>query len=102
MKRVYRAERSMPDIGAEPGDVILVEPTHPTIPLIVLREFGHGALAKLLSSGMLDGLAEEPEEEETVRSLIEPVSTPIRASTDQCAIFELLASVGCRMPPVSA
>ena len=60
MKRVYRAERSMPDIGAEPGDVILVEPTHPTIPLIVLREFGHGALAKLLSSGMLDDIEPTP------------------------------------------
>lgn len=33
-----------------------------------------------------------------LRPLVEPVSQPLEAPTDDAAIFELLAEVGCRMP----
>ena len=103
-RTVYRADRAMPDIGAEPGDLLVVRASDPHFPLLVVREFGHTAFARFLGSGMLDGL--EPTavdmEQPVARGRLHrpsPVATPIRASTDQCAIFELLASVGCRMPP---
>ena len=36
-----------------------------------------------------------------VRPLLSTVSEPITAPTDDGALFELLASLGCRMPPVA-
>ena len=55
-RRVYRAERAMPEIGAEPGDHIIVRPGVAKAPLMVVKRYGHHDLVKLMGSGALDGM----------------------------------------------
>lgn len=37
-------------MGAKPGDLIVVRPSHPTAPLAIVRNFGHGILPIILSA----------------------------------------------------
>ena len=38
-KATYETAVAIPEIGAVPGDVILIEPDHPEAPLLAIREF---------------------------------------------------------------
>lgn len=56
------------------------------------------AIAALLSQDPVYVATFGLEQTELMDRVHEPVSAPIRARSDEGAIFELLASVGCRMP----
>ncbi len=48
MKAVYETPYAIPELGAEPGDIIVVEPAHPHTPLSVVRQFDRNRLPVIL------------------------------------------------------
>lgn len=48
MRAVYETDHAIPELGAEPGDLIVVEPGHPEAPLLVVREFDRNRLPIIL------------------------------------------------------
>lgn len=48
MKAVYEASYAIPELGVEPGDLIVVRPSHPTNPLLVSRRHHRSRLVLLL------------------------------------------------------
>ena len=48
MKAVYEVPYAIPELGAERGDIILVEPAHPTTPLLVVKRFDRNRLPLIL------------------------------------------------------
>ncbi len=53
-KTVYRAPYAIPEIGAEPGDHIIVRPSRPRGSLCVVKRYGQRELAWLRSEGVLE------------------------------------------------
>lgn len=47
-RAVYETDYSIPELGAEPGDLIVVEPGHPEVPMLVVREFDRNRLPLIL------------------------------------------------------
>lgn len=45
---LYRANCTIPDLGAEKGDLVVVEPSHDWAPIIVVRDFDHSKLPTLI------------------------------------------------------
>lgn len=54
MYAVYRSGHRIPELGAEPGDLIVVDTADPDAPLSVVREFGRVRLPLIL--GHIDRL----------------------------------------------
>ena len=50
----YLCQDAIPAIGAEPGDTIIVRPSHPHAPLAVVKRYGHQTLVELRATGELD------------------------------------------------
>jgi hypothetical protein len=49
MEAVYQVAAPIPGIGAEPGDIVLVELEHPRYPLLVVKQYGEDHLPALLA-----------------------------------------------------
>lgn len=56
MEAVYVTHYPIPELGAQPGDHLVVKPAHPRTPLQVVRNFDRHALVRLLGAGHLDRL----------------------------------------------
>lgn len=56
MEAVYLTHYAIPELGALPGDYLVVEPGHPRAPLQVVRNFDHHALVRLMGADHLDRL----------------------------------------------
>lgn len=56
MEAVYVTHYPIPELGAEPGDHLVVEPSAPDFPLQVVRNFDRHALVRLMGSGHLEHL----------------------------------------------
>lgn len=48
MKAIYEVPYAIPELGAQRGDVIVVEPAHPEAPLVVVRGFDRNRLPMVL------------------------------------------------------
>jgi len=61
---VYRCREAIPELGAQPGDILYIEPGHPRVPLEVVREFGHERLRtvrqNLAALELIDGQPLDP------------------------------------------
>lgn len=56
MEAVYLAHYPIPEIGALPGDHLVVELSDPIAPLSVVRDHDRHALVRLMGEGHLDRL----------------------------------------------
>jgi len=56
MEAVYVTHYPIPELGAEPGDHLVVEAGQPSYPLHVVKAFDHHALVRLMGDGHLDRL----------------------------------------------
>lgn len=45
---VFRVLKTIADIGARPGDAIIAEPNHPSLPYTLIRKIPHAALVAVL------------------------------------------------------
>lgn len=57
MEAVYVTHYPIPELGAEPGDHLVVEPSAPDFPLQVVRNFDRHTLVRLMGSGHLERLS---------------------------------------------
>ena len=52
-KSVFRVSYPLPEVGAEVGDHVIVDPNHPTAPVRVVKQFGREELHRLIREGHL-------------------------------------------------
>ena len=50
---VYRAERPVPEIGCDVGDLIVVDLGHPSVPVLVVKEHGYDKIPALVRAGVI-------------------------------------------------
>lgn len=53
MEAVYLSHYAIPELGVQPGDHLVVQPAHPTVPLQVVRNLDRHALVRLMGAGHL-------------------------------------------------
>lgn len=56
MEAVYITHHPIPEIGALPGDHLVIEPNDPNEPVSVVRHFNRHTLVTLMGAGHLDRL----------------------------------------------
>lgn len=56
MEAVYLTHYAIPELGAQPGDHIVVDPSAPDFPVQVVRNFDRHALVRLMGDGHLGRL----------------------------------------------
>lgn len=48
MQRTYRSLHRIPELGVEPGDLVVIRPEHPTSPLMVVKRHDRNRLPLIL------------------------------------------------------
>ena len=92
-KEVHVLDFDIPEFGYSAGDHLVIRRWHPQAPVIVVKRLGQEALTTAIKhTRNAEALVAIGSRHRS------PVSTPIEASSDEVALFDLITDSGGRMP----